>query len=100
MEQVAYTIIGILVYFVVYIMVGILTTGLWAMWARKKVGEFWEYTLSEGLRVYYPDFWCFIRFHNILYSVVYVGLWPIMIPLQTVTDTKVIRRVMFRGYHF
>lgn len=99
-EQMAYTIIGVIWYFAAYELVGMMTTGLWELWAWKKVGEFWEYTLNEGLRAYYPGFWYFIRWHNFLYSVLYAGLWPVTIPWQVVRNTKAIRRMMFRGYHF
>lgn len=99
-EQTIYMIIGILGYFVAYGLTGLLTTGLWEMWAWKQVGEFWEYTLNEGLRAYYPGFWYFIRWHNILYSALYMAFWPIVIPWQVTTNTKAMRKVMHRGYHF
>lgn len=99
-EQMAYTIIGIIGYFVAYVLVGFITTDMWKLWARKQVGEFWEYALQEGYRAYHPKTWYYVRYHNFLYSVLYIGLWPVMLPWQTVTNTKVIRRVMSRGYYF
>lgn len=99
-EQIFWIFAGIVGYFMVYMVVGFTATMIFEEWAWNKVGEFWEYALNEGLKAYYPGCWYFVRYSHVLYSVLYVVLWPVMVPWQLAINTKAIRRVMFRGYHF
>ncbi len=95
-----YIYFGLVAYAIGYLLVSFTVGTIFGNWAWKQVGEFWEYTYSEGLKAYFPNYWDWMRASKIRYSILYIGLWPIMIPLQTVIDVKAIRRVMFRGYHF
>ena len=99
-EQIFWIGVVIFGYFMAYAAVGFAATTIWEDWAWEQVGQFWEYTLNEGLKAYYPGVWYFVRYYHVLYSVLYVVLWPVMMPWQMAINTKAIRRVMFRGYHF
>lgn len=99
-ESIFYVYFGIVGYLTAYFVVGVIATGMWERQVYKKYGEFWEYSLSEGLKLYHPGFWYFVRYRNFLYTVLYVGLWPIMVPWQIRTNTITLRRVMSREYYY
>lgn len=99
-EQMAYFMIGVIGYFLAYTVIGIAATSIWKSWAWHKVGQFWEYSINEGLRLYHPGVWYFVRQHHILYSAMYIMLWPVMVPGQMVMNTKVLRRLMSREYWY
>ena len=99
-EQTAYLIIGLMVYGFAYLTVGCGATGIWKHWALRKAGEFWEYSLNYGIGRYYSGLWYTMRYHNVLYSVFYIGLWPVAIPLQLVFMTKALKRMIMNGYHY
>lgn len=99
-ETMIYTIMGTLVYFMAYLVVGCGATAIWKMWAHNKVGVFWEYSINKGLKMYYPGMHAFVHEHNVLYSIMYVILWPVMVPMQTIMMTKIINRLTSRRCWF
>lgn len=99
-EQMVYAVLGIIGYFMAYLAIGCGTVAIWKNWAWRNIGEFWEYSLYKGLQLYYPGFWSFIRYQNFLYSALYIAAWPVMVPVQIIINTKVLRRVMCREYWY
>ena len=99
-EQTAYVILGIIGYFLVYIIVACSTAIIWKTWAWRRFGEFWEYILGKGIKMYYPGIFNFMYEHNFLYSIVYIAFWPIVVPVQTVMNTKVMKKVMSKEYWY
>lgn len=99
-EKTFYVIVGVFVYFVAYLVAGCGLTAIWKNWAWRIAGEFWEYSLNKGLKMYYPEIWWFARYRHLLYSVLYITLWPIMVPGQIMINSKVLRRMMSRDYWY
>ena len=99
-EIMAYTIMGLMVYAVAYLVIGCSITAIWKMWANNKVGIFWQYSIDRGLKMYYPGMHYFVKEYNVLYSIIYVLLWPVMVPAQTIMMTKVINRLTSRRCWF
>ena len=100
-EQTAYVIMGLLGYGIAYLTVGCGATSIWKLWALRKAGEFWEYSLDQGIKRYYPGVWYFARYHNWIYSVLLVSLWPVAIPLQMVVMTRALKRTVDTvGYYY
>ena len=99
-EQMVYLYMGLLAYGIAYLTAGCGSTGIWKHWALHKAGEFWEYSLDQGIKRYYPGVWYFVRYHNILYSMLYYGLWPVMIPIQMVVMTRALKKVTRVGYYY
>lgn len=99
-QNLIYTFIGMVGYFVAYLVIGCGMTAIWKAWAHGKAGVFWEYSMNEGLRIYYPGVWWFVRECHKLYTVIYILLWPIMVPGQLIMMTKVMRRLMYRRYWY
>ncbi len=99
-ETMAWVYIGVVAYAVAYLVVGCGLTGLWKMWATHKVGIFWDYSINEGLKLYYPEIWYFVYGYPKIYSVTYVILWPIMVPLQLVLMTRVLNRLASGRYYY
>ena len=97
---IAYAGLGIIGYFMAYMVISCIAVTIWKNWAWKEAGYFWEYSLNEGLKMYYPGFWQIIRYQNFLYSALYIIAWPLMVPGQMIINTKALRRVMSREYYW
>lgn len=99
-EQLFFTMVGLFGYYMAYLAIGCSITAIWKNWAWKTAGEFWEFNLNEGMKLYYPGFWWFIRHRKLLYSALYIIFWPVMVPGQIIINSKVLRRVMSREYWY
>lgn len=97
-EQMVYIFVGVVMYLWAYAVIGCSATLIWKNWAWRKAGQFWDYSLNEGLKQYYPGVWYFVKRRHFLYSAMYIILWPVMVPGQMAMNTKVLRRVMSREY--
>ena len=95
-----YAFMGMIGYFVAYLVIGCGMTAIWKEWAIEKAGIFWDYSMSEGLRLYYYRIWRFVREYHKLYSVIRILIWPIMVPVRLVMMTKAMRRLMCRKYWY
>ena len=99
-EKVVYCVVGIVLYFTAYLAVARGIIFLWKIWATHKVGAFWEYGVKKGMEQYHPELWDFIVWHRWTYNVVYVGFWPITVPVQLVMTTKVLNRIASKRYYY
>lgn len=100
METMVWIYWGIVAYLAMYLGFGCGATWIWKQWAMNKVGVFWKYTIDKGLSVYYPGYFSFASNYHWLYSVVYVALWPIMVPTQLTMMTKVLNKLTSREYWY
>lgn len=99
-ERIFFVAVGVFAYFVAYLVIGCGSTAIWKDWAWRTSGEFWEYNLNKGLELYYPGIWRFIKYKNLLYSTLYIALWPVMVPVKIALNNKVLRRLMSREYWY
>lgn len=73
-----------------------IATIIWQRWAEKKAGQFWDYSLKEGKRLYFPGLMDFERNHRIVYKVVKPVVWPVAMA----TNTKVLTRIMDMQHYY
>ena len=99
-EAWAWTIVFICLYLMGYLIFGMITNDIWQRWAWGKVGQFWDYGLRKGMKIYYPTVWCFVQECNLAYSILRVAFWPVTIPVQLVLQTKAINRLSARKYYY
>lgn len=92
--------VGICMYVVGYLTIGVLTNYVWQNWAWHRVGQFWDYGLRKGMSVYYPGIWYFVQEYNMVYSIIRYTLWPIAIPVQLILQTNALVRISEVKYYY
>ena len=73
-----------------------IATLVWQRWAEEKAGQFWDYSLKEGKRLYFPGWTEFEKNHRILYRVAKPICWPITL----IGDTTALRRVTDQRHYY
>lgn len=96
MQTVIYVGCGLFFYFAAFLVVGGIGSLIFGNWAIKKVGTFFEYSIAQGMQLYYPDMYYNLTKGGWLYKAAFIVLWPVMLTRYFVVSAKSLVRLSKR----
>lgn len=99
METTIYIGCGLFFYFAAFLVIGGIGMLIFAKRFIKKYGPFFEYTLAQGLRLYYPEIYYNLVDKVWWYRILFVIAWPVMLTKFFVASAKSLNRLA-KLYHW
>lgn len=93
MSELVHWYLGLILYMMAYLTIGLGTMFCWKIWAAAKGGLFWDDSIKKGLRMYYPRIDYFIEHHNLAWTIFRIGFWPVANLIRMIVMTNILNRI-------